>query len=730
MVRKISLWAVVILAVTLPLSAGGYYTVTQADLEEEISPLEGNVSAEDFYDYDEEARLSQNPLVEDEESYVFLYRDPEQRIHLFIIHGPSGPRVDAEFRIVDVPATAEWMVQDDPPDVWPNHKYDLAGERAEWSWGGFWMGNRTAGGVLGHLGEGFELHLTPEKFPETHDLYFLSGDVARPDRIELNRSDTITLAGSPWKQPTARLDLDPIEPRVREEVVFDAGASEHDPALELVEFHWDFGDGTPEETTTEPRVRHTYMEGGTYEVALTVVDSEGGRSDPWTFLVDVEAVAVSATRSISTTEALPDSTFRVSVRIRAEQDLAGAGLEESLPVGWDVTPVENAGALFRRPDTQWVFMDQIRAGSERVITYDVTVPKADELRAQRLAFSIDIRGHFQAKTPDFEIEVEGESRVKITDCLSIVTAIAHLIPASQPSERDGIDLRLSEEVTAEQLKRAGELWRKDLPVPDTCGERMSLSQLKELTAHAELCTPVDEHLPEMPWPELRAVRTIMTPIPCQGVVLGFQAPDGEPLGNKFTVKVEITPDVDVYGVGLDEELPSGWRVTPLQNDGFVYKAAANQWAFMGTLEAGRTKTIIYEVEVPPTTPIDEVQEDDCSDPVQRQVVGRADSGWPCVEVDVRGDEHVDIGDCLAVIVAISRWDVKEDSIDLLLSDNITYAQVQRAVAFWLEGEAVPRTCYPNKVDYETLKEIVARWLTETPICEELPGAPPEVCEGD
>jgi len=727
MLRKISLWAVVVLVFALPLSAGGYYTMSQADVEEDFRPLKGNVSASSFYDYDEGARRSQNPLVERGESLLFVYEDPNGQLHLFIIHGPSDPRVDAEFRIVDVPGRAEWIVEDDPADVWPNNVYDLEGERAEWSWGGFWMRNRSAGGVLGPLGEQFDLRITPEVFPEAHRLYFLSGDVANPERIQLNRRDTIAITGFPWVQPTARLEIRPVEPRVRDEVTFDARGSELDPDLEWAEFRWDFGDGTAR-TTTEPEGRHTYTEAGTYEVTLTAVDSAGGESTT-SFTVVVEDVAVSVERSISTTQALPGSTFRVKVRIRAERDLVGAGLQETVPTGWSITPVDSAGAVFRRPDVQWVFLEQIRAGTERVIVYDVTVPKAEELKFSRLPYKIEIHGHFQAKSPEFEIPIEGEYKVEITDCLSVLTAIAHLVvaPESEQPGGDKVDLRLSEEITKEQLQRAAELWRKDDPVPETCGERISLSKLKEIAAHHESCVPVDQALPELPRPNLRAERTIRTPIPCQGVVLGFYDDKDEPVGNRFTVKVEITSDVDVKGVGLDEELPSGWKVTPLDNAGFIYKPTANQWVYLGTLKAGQTKQVVYEVEVP----FDHELDYSSKDPKQKDVqylFGRVDSGWPCLEVDVHGDDRVELSECLDVIVAISRWDVRTEEIDLLLSDRITFQQVQRAVAFWLEGGEISRVCYPHVVEYETLKEIVARWLTDTPICDDLPAAPPEVCE--
>ncbi|MFO8034835.1 MAG: PKD domain-containing protein [Candidatus Bipolaricaulota bacterium] len=738
MTRTFCLWALLVLALSLPLEAEeGQYTVVQADLEETIRPLEGDVSAEEFYDYDEDARRSQNPLVENLNSFLFLYEDPDGQVYLFIIHGPNEQEVfeiEAEFRIADVPLGAEWIVQDNPPDVRPFDEYDLEGERAHWTWGGWFRHyDTTAGGVLGPLGEEFEIEVTPEIFPGVQNLYLLTGDVDAPERYELNRQDTITIVGPEIvpvvdpEAPEARFALEPVTPRPREEVVFDAAESEPAPDLHIEEYHWVFGDGA-EATTTEPQVRHTYMEAGAYEVSLTVVDSEGRASAELTQLIDVTEVVISAERSISTEEATPGSIFRVSVRIRGEQELSGAGLQESLPTGWEIVPIESAGAEYNERNTQWVFTDPIRDGVEPVITYDVIVPEAEDLTALRLPHTVHIEGIFQAKTPDFEIEVEGESRVIITDCLPVKTAIAHLLRGSQQGKNDRVDLRLSEVITARQLERAGELWRKDEPVVGTCGERISLSTLKELTAHAKECVPVDRPLSDMPAPDLQAVRTIVTPVPCEGVVLGFHDTNGDPIGNVFTVEVEITTDVDVLGVGLDEHLPNGWRVTPVQDDGFLYNPARNQWALMDALKGGGSRTIIYTVEVPPSAAIEAPPAGDCVARAAESVVGWADTGWPCVEVAVRGDSRVELTDCLDVIVAISRWDVEEDRIDLMRSDRITFDQVQRAVAFWLEGEEVPRTCPPSTVDYETLKLIISMWQTGTPLCKDLPETTPGVCD--
>lgn len=60
-------------------------------------------------------------------------------------------------------------------------------------------------------------------------------------------------------------------PIPRESVLFDASSS-FDPDGHLVDFIWDFGDGTTQRGT---RLSHSYEQLGLYEVRLTVVDNAG-----------------------------------------------------------------------------------------------------------------------------------------------------------------------------------------------------------------------------------------------------------------------------------------------------------------------------------------------------------------------------------------------------------------------------------------------------------------------
>ena len=52
------------------------------------------------------------------------------------------------------------------------------------------------------------------------------------------------------------------------------GSGSSSPAGDVVEYRWDFGDGTTA-TTTTPVTSHTYKKSGTHAVTLTVVNSEG-----------------------------------------------------------------------------------------------------------------------------------------------------------------------------------------------------------------------------------------------------------------------------------------------------------------------------------------------------------------------------------------------------------------------------------------------------------------------
>lgn len=70
---------------------------------------------------------------------------------------------------------------------------------------------------------------------------------------------------------------------------FDAGQSYDPDGGSIVEYRWDWGDFSSNETTSSSVRSHAFTSKGTYTVSLTVVDDEGQISDPYTYTVSVKA---------------------------------------------------------------------------------------------------------------------------------------------------------------------------------------------------------------------------------------------------------------------------------------------------------------------------------------------------------------------------------------------------------------------------------------------------------
>jgi len=720
------LLAVVVLL--LPLAGvaqgDGFYTVSQGETRVPITPLENPEAALDFYAF---ANTQSNTGYEEANTaIVFLYRNTlNGQLSVFVLlSGDAAATAGAvTMTLSGVPAGADWIVQDDEFDF--RDTWGLTPPNANISW--TWDDARGDGMVLGPLGEAFELTLFPQFTNGITQVKFLSGSVAGPTEIALDLIDPIIIGAAQNEPPSVAFYASPSDPRINDTVTFDASGS-FDADGSIVKYEWDFnGDGIYDQSTTDPVTTTSFTTPGLRTITLRVTDNEGA-TDRTSASLEVSDLAVTITRTISTSQALPGSTFLVVVRIEPQMDLAGVGLQENLPIGWTIKPLENAGAAFKRSTVQWVFVDQIRANTTKVISYELTVPESHQLIATTLPVCFTITGILQSMSPSFDLPVEGDSQIEVTDALRMKTAIAHLVPRIGYDTDDTIDLRLSQKIDPQQLARALEIWQNDEVVPWTQGSSIDLRMMKELSAYAYTCTPVDLLLPTVPSADITAVRTISTPVPCNNILLNYYGPGGDKAASTFTVKVEIWADQDLYGVGLEEDLPTGWKVIPVDNGGFTYKASKTEWVYPSKVPAGTMKTIIYQVEVPETSAIELAASDPCY-ASSNDIFGLVDSALPCMDVTVTGDSGVDVSDCVSVLVAISRWDVENDVLDITLSDKISFLQVQRAIAFWLEDEVVPRTC-GQTVGYHMLKEIIAYWLTNANICDPLPTVPLGPCDPD
>ncbi len=702
----------------------GFYTVSQGETQVPIVPLENAAEPATFYKLTN--MQSATGFEKPNSAILFLYKNTiNGQISLFVLLGATGgTQGSAKMQLNGVPAGARFQLQDDGigdfREVWT-----LTAPTGSVQWA--WDQGRGDGMILGPLGDVFQLTLFPEFTTGITDVKFLSGSLAAPQTTTLNRSDPIIIGAMQNQPPTVSFSVSTANARVNQPMTFDASAS-RDADGSIAKYEWDFnGDGIFDQTTTNATVSYTYAASGSKTVTVRATDDEGATARA-TQTLNVGDLAVRVTRTLSTSAALPGSTFLVIVRIEPQMDVAGVGLQENLPVGWQIKPLENAGAAFKRSTVQWIFVDTIRANTTKVISYELTVPAASQLMTSTMPVCFTLTGTFQAMTPFMEIPVDGDAKVEVASALPLKEAIAHLVPRVGLDSEDTIDLRLSQKIDSQQLARALEMWQNDEAVPWTAGATITLEEMKELSAYAYTCTPVDLALPLVPAANINAVRTILAPVPCNNVLLNYTGPGGDRAGSTFTVKVEIWADQDLYGVGLNEDVPAGWKVIPVENDGLTYKRSRTEWVWPTKLPAGVMKTIIYQVEVPQSEAIEIASSDPCY-ASSNDLYGVVDSALPCMETTVTGDSGVDVSECVSVLVAISRWDVQHDQLDITLSDRISFQQVQRAIAFWLEDEVVPWTC-GQTVGYHTLKEIIAYWLTGTNICDPLPVVPDGPCDPD
>lgn len=76
--------------------------------------------------------------------------------------------------------------------------------------------------------------------------------------------------------PTAAFVVSPTQPAVNQQAFFDAsGSRPFVSGQPIVTYRWDFGDGSPDESSENTRANHVYRRAGIYVVRLTVTDSAG-----------------------------------------------------------------------------------------------------------------------------------------------------------------------------------------------------------------------------------------------------------------------------------------------------------------------------------------------------------------------------------------------------------------------------------------------------------------------
>ncbi|MGB9131926.1 MAG: PGF-pre-PGF domain-containing protein [Methanosarcina sp.] len=106
------------------------------------------------------------------------------------------------------------------------------------------------------------------------------------------------------------------------------------------------------------------------------------------------ASGVEASREISTETAYAGGSFPVTVHIKTDQQVEALVLDENLPDGWQINQLENNGAVFQDISTfkestaEWIWVENLSAGEERTVIYQVTVPSYPETGSSKISGTI------------------------------------------------------------------------------------------------------------------------------------------------------------------------------------------------------------------------------------------------------------------------------------------------------------------------------------------------------
>lgn len=253
------------------------------------------------------------------------------------------------------------------------------------------------------------------------------------------------------RPPEAALSV-PRSVTAGESVTLDATASrDPDPGEAVDRYEWDLdGDGTVEQTTTDPTVETAYEEPDAYTPTVTVVAGDATATASATVTVDSSQAAPTGTRSLPDA-VRPGETATVTVTVPVDGEVTGLAVAESVDglsvVDWSASP----SATYRETERQWLFLSV--ADRTATVEYTVRVP-ASATAGTRYQFDGEVSATDRAVTA-----VEGDTTLVVRRC-----------PASAAAgEDDRLDLR--------EVQQAVGAWADGEPV---AGETLSLRTIQRL----------------------------------------------------------------------------------------------------------------------------------------------------------------------------------------------------------------------------------------------------------
>ena len=347
------------------------------------------------------------------------------------------------------------------------------------------------------------------------------------------------------------------------------------------EWLWDFGDGN---SSTLQNPAHTYTTPNTYTATLTVTDNASVAATDTADVVvtETEVAPLTATRTISKQIVSPAENFTVSVTIAANKTVYAPILDENLPDGWVITPVQNDGATYKPTEVKWLWTETLSAGASKAVIYNVTVP-SDSSEGDYW-----ITGNVSAYGVNTTV-IGGDSKVTVS-----------IEPVPLTAEADGPYFGMvNEPITFYGSATGGTPpyeWLWDFGDGNTSTEQNPMHAYAAANGYVVTLKVTDSE-------NAISTDTADVTVSSTGIVLPPTATrdiskQTVAFGESFTVTVVVNANQEVYAPILDEDVPEGWTVTEVDNGGASYKPSEVKWLWVGKLSQGETKTVVYEVTVP------------------------------------------------------------------------------------------------------------------------------------
>lgn len=299
---------------------------------------------------------------------------------------------------------------------------------------------------------------------------------------------------------------------------------------------------------------------------------------------------VTAKRSLDTpfvgNQVVAGGTFTVDITARMPASLLGGiKLEEQLPDNFVAQPMENGGASTTiandRRKLLW-YWPIVERGEERHVTYRVHVPAS--MPAGLYTLTGVVNGY----------ELQEKDEITVIPPPTIPEIIAHFRP-----DIGKIDMRLDNNVTFQQLEQALEWW-VDGDTPPCASTPISLKEIETVLSSYLTGSAVQE--------------TGTQPIH-EVDKLGMDyslSPFELATGGQIEVDLAIRATEQLFGLGVEQDLPAKWSISPIDNDGALFRVATDsagrqstQWLWIEKLERGAVKRIRFKLSVPseeePTT---------------------------------------------------------------------------------------------------------------------------------